>query len=733
MVSVRPKYLFVCLIFLVVCFCFSAPTVFAADSCTATVSPSSVQTSTDTSFSFGVTNTGDSAITFIKVVRPSTNFSLYGNPVAGWSIDGNDEFVSLSGGSVAPGATVNLSFHATSGNTEAASSDWTVQTNAGSGVVSCTGSLGTAISGMRDIAAPEISDLIVSDITNTTVKVTWTTNEASTSKVNYGLDGDYGTVAEDVSLVTSHSVTVSGLTTNTLYEFEVISADSSGNISRNSQNNFTTASVTSSGSSTVNSVTTTTTTTTTTVVITPTPAPKDTLPPSITVSTNFSKPFLESPTIEGKSADAGAINAGIIGLDYSLDNGKNWLPVENLSGLGTRSVVFDFTPPHLDDGNYQVKIRAKDITGNIGTSKTYALIIDRLPPQVGGTLFSLGPMILKPNTQGYISSIAGIEIEIALSAVGGPTTMDLLYGSEKFSLIKNIESGLWNGLINITTPGNFALKIKSIDGAQNETERTLSTIMALTPGKVTDETGKPISKAKVSIFSYEKTLNDFTLWEAEPYMQKNPQETNEGGEYQSILPAGKYYLEVTAAGMRRLRTEIFEVSEATPITQNFSTELSPFWLRWWSKTVPVSLLNLQTPQISTNHLTGKPISDFDLSTPTIAFSSTSILGKPTIITFISSWEPQTSDQLLALDQFKIKNEGVNVFAVTVQESVSKTDIFRKTGGYTIPIVADPDGILVLPLSLESLPTHLIVDKKGIIKEVVTGYIDENNLLNLLLQ
>lgn len=571
---------------------------------------------------------------------------------------------------------------------------------------------------------PTISNVSLT-VGNSSATLSWSTDLTSTGIVNYGTTSGYGSSTTTVSS-TSHQATLSGLTASTLYHYQ-IQVTGTGGTTSTTDATFTTS------AANVTTTVTNTVTTTTTATVTVTQTLSDTSSPIISLKTDFSKPFTESPTITGSSADGGTVNAGIASIEYSIDGGKNWLPVDNIEGLGKKSATFEFTPGRLDDGNYIIKMRAKDISGNTGMSKLYSLVIDRLPPQAGGSLFSLGPMIMKPNSNGNIYSIAGLPLKVILSAVGGPITIDLSFDTSTYNLTKNIESGLWSGLLTFANPGSFPLKIKSIDGADNETERTLSTIFALPPGKIIAENGKPISKATVKIYTFEKTLNDFTLWEAEAYMQTNPQSTNDDGEYKTVLPAGKYFLEIEAAGKRKLRTEIFEIDSTTPINQNFTMSNSPFWGHWFSKTIPVQHFLTNTTETKKSPLVGKQIPDFDLSTSSHPFSSTSILGKPSIITFLTSWEPQTSDQLLALDKFKMENTGVNVFAVTVQESVSKTDIFQKTGGYQTPIIADADGVLVLPLSLESLPTHLIVDRKGIIKEVVTGYIDETNLLNTLLK
>lgn len=61
---------------------------------------------------------------------------------------------------------------------------------------------------------------------DSSVKIEWQTNVASTSKVEYGLTSSYGGVAEDTQLVTNHSVTITGLTPSRTYHFRVSSSAS---------------------------------------------------------------------------------------------------------------------------------------------------------------------------------------------------------------------------------------------------------------------------------------------------------------------------------------------------------------------------------------------------------------------------------------------------------------------------------------------------------------------------
>ncbi len=81
-----------------------------------------------------------------------------------------------------------------------------------------------------DTTAPSISNILASGATASTVNISWLTDEASTSEVEYGTSQSYGSSTSDANLVTNHSVTLSGLSNAVTYNFRVNSADSSGNI-----------------------------------------------------------------------------------------------------------------------------------------------------------------------------------------------------------------------------------------------------------------------------------------------------------------------------------------------------------------------------------------------------------------------------------------------------------------------------------------------------------------------
>ena len=92
-----------------------------------------------------------------------------------------------------------------------------------------------------DTTAPAISDVAITNITATSATVIWTTTENSTSMVDYGLTNSYGSNTSGASNVTSHSVSLSGLSANTEYHYRVSSADAANNVTTSADEIFTTA------------------------------------------------------------------------------------------------------------------------------------------------------------------------------------------------------------------------------------------------------------------------------------------------------------------------------------------------------------------------------------------------------------------------------------------------------------------------------------------------------------
>lgn len=95
--------------------------------------------------------------------------------------------------------------------------------------------------GGSDTTPPMISSVQSTNIGANSATITWTTDELSDSEVEYGTTTSYGFLEQNTSYTTSHAVTITGLTANTTYQYQVSSTDGSGNTGTSSNFSFTTA------------------------------------------------------------------------------------------------------------------------------------------------------------------------------------------------------------------------------------------------------------------------------------------------------------------------------------------------------------------------------------------------------------------------------------------------------------------------------------------------------------
>jgi hypothetical protein len=96
-----------------------------------------------------------------------------------------------------------------------------------------------------DTTPPIASAMSASAITQTSAIISWTTNEAADSQVRYGLTASYGASSSlSSALVTTHSVSLSGLTAGTTYHYRVDSRDEAGNLTTSADFTFTTLAAT---------------------------------------------------------------------------------------------------------------------------------------------------------------------------------------------------------------------------------------------------------------------------------------------------------------------------------------------------------------------------------------------------------------------------------------------------------------------------------------------------------
>jgi hypothetical protein len=184
-----------------------------------------------------------------------------------------------------------------------------------------------------DTTAPTISAVASSLITTTGATITWTTNEAATTQVDYGTTTSYGSSSTlNSSLVTSHSVALTGLNPSTTYHFRVKSADAASNLATGTDNTFTTT------------------------------TPPDTTAPTvaITAPTNGST-ISGTTTVTATATDPGTSPSLVKQVDFYVDGSSIPVATDTTSPY---SFPWNTTSPLLANGTHTIAAKATDNAGN---------------------------------------------------------------------------------------------------------------------------------------------------------------------------------------------------------------------------------------------------------------------------------------------------------------------------------------------------------------------------------
>jgi len=154
------------------------------------------------------------------------------------STDTTNEAVPAATPSTTPSATPSTTPSATPSSTPTSTSTSTPSTSDTTATTTATSTEQTG-----DTTSPIISNIQVTNITETSATITWTTDESSDSKIYYPT-GPIPTFVYNITsatTTTSHSLSITGLTAATTYYYKVTSTDSSGNIATSAEGSFTTS------------------------------------------------------------------------------------------------------------------------------------------------------------------------------------------------------------------------------------------------------------------------------------------------------------------------------------------------------------------------------------------------------------------------------------------------------------------------------------------------------------
>lgn len=242
-------------------------------------------------------------------------------------------------------------------------------------------------------------------------------------------------------------------------------------------------------------------------------------------------------------------------VEYSFDGAK-WYKAILREGYKSARVSFEFynqTP--LADGNYHMRVRATDVAGNVAYSEPVELTIDTSAPTIGSGLISSGALLLFPDLNGQVKLFKDRSYKIVMSVSGDASEVTLKIGKTNFALNFNKSIALWEGEVLLEEAGEFPLEVFSRDKAGNSKSRKILNLDVIPLGYIYNkDNNSRISGAQLTLHTFDEKSNSWLVWDGAEFNQRNPEKTNETGEYEFLVPPGTYRLEAKANGYENFKS-----------------------------------------------------------------------------------------------------------------------------------------------------------------------------------
>lgn len=301
---------------------------------------------------------------------------------------------------------------------------------------------GTTTPPVVDTTAPIILSTSVTDISTTSARVNWTTNEATRAQIAYGTSTSYTVeTGWSAGANTNHSHLITGLTANTVYYFRVRVKDAAGNVTTGPDQTFTTTPV----------------------------APTDTVAPII-LSTSVVDISTTSARVNWTTNEAAHAQIAY-GTTTSYTTETGWSTGTNvnhsylITGLSASTT-------------YHFRIQVKDAAGNVTTGSDQTFTTSAVPPPADTT----APVISGISAGSIASTTASISWttnENATSKVYYGTATPLNLGTASYIADSSLVTSHMKALSGLTASTTHYYVVESQDGAGNTATSTENSFMTL--------------------------------------------------------------------------------------------------------------------------------------------------------------------------------------------------------------------------------------------------------------
>jgi len=277
---------------------------------------------------------------------------------------------------------------------------------------------------------------------------------------------------------------------------------------------------------------------------------------------------------------------------------------------GEGEIIYEGGENSFTDGNiesdiiYYYTAFIKNKSGNYSSGKSITGTLEKLPPSSMDEInikdvsfiFSKEALLLPQRDDRKIYTFPKKEINIYYDSKNLPETLKTIMvtvGRSSYILNSDSDNKFYRTkFISPDTTGNYPMTISVLDFKHGKIFQTKAELVVEDYGKTyefkdRDYESKNFFKKKildikywildifnkkeflnleeigiegtsVTLYKFDEENNQWQLWDAEKYHQKNPIQTNENGEYGFMVPNGKYKI-VAEKENYVLRSEIIEV------------------------------------------------------------------------------------------------------------------------------------------------------------------------------
>lgn len=420
---------------------------------------------------------------------------------------------------------------------------------------------------LADTVPPTIFNLLIVNITPSSARVTWTTDEPASSLVTFGKTIVYENASSSVGLTAAHSIVLDGLLSGTVYHLYVASADAAGNVATSSDVTFMTLPDTVPPANPSNF----------------TAAPGDTLvnlswinpPDSDFAGVRVVRKLGGYPTgpFDGTLVYSGPANSAI---DTGLTNGVTYfyaaygydLSANYSSGaLASATPNGPIVPPPVPPATTTPPTPPVPPTpvppppptppGPTPPGVTPPTPSGPTPtPPGGGVIYAIvvkyfvngGTIEVVPNASGEIGVLAGtpITVVVPVSSLGAvPAFVRLTLGGSLYALTLSPDGSEYRATVIVPTSGVYS-SIVTAGFLGGTTVSQTNTLIGQSAGQVVEQTISGPSNQGVAGASVQLYQQVNGTWQ--PYGP--PRSTDTSGSFAFIVPSGEYYAVVSKEGYR---------------------------------------------------------------------------------------------------------------------------------------------------------------------------------------